>query len=82
MYQAYDRLDPSAVPRPDIDGMLEALNLDDLPGVMSRMGNVLEEVTAGIHPEIHRIEEMLREAGAQAAMMTGSGPTVFFACCE
>lgn len=39
--------------------------------------NDLEAVTAGEHPEIVHLEERLLRAGAVAAMMTGSGPTVF-----
>ncbi len=39
--------------------------------------NDLEPVTAGRHGVITEIRELLRGHGAVAAMMTGSGPTVF-----
>lgn len=77
VYGAYDSLDPAGIDHPDIDGMVNALEKGDLSGVLQRLGNVLEDVTAALHPEIHRIEEILIECGAAAAIMTGSGPTVF-----
>lgn len=39
--------------------------------------NDLEAVTAAEHPEIILLKERLLQAGAEAALMTGSGPTVF-----
>ena len=41
------------------------------------MGNVLEDVTIPMHPEIETIKQAMMEAGALNAMMSGSGPTVF-----
>lgn len=77
VYSAYDKLDPEEIDHPDIDGMVDALNRGDLPGVCVRLGNVLELVTARIHPEITQIEEMVKELGVKDTIMTGSGPTVF-----
>jgi len=69
-------LDENTV-HPDIDGMIEALKAQDLPGVAARMGNVLEDVTEKQYPVIGKIKTSLREAGALNALMSGSGPTVF-----
>lgn len=64
--------------RPDIDGMLAALNAGDLRGVAQRMYNVFEDV---LEPRQHRIVEEIKQtlisAGALGASMSGSGPTVF-----
>ena len=49
----------------------------DVQGVLRRFGNVLEPVTAGAHPEIREIARQMLENGAEPAMMSGSGPTVF-----
>lgn len=62
---------------PDIDGMAEALLHGDLRGVCDRMGNVLETVTVQKYPVIEEIKDLMREMGAQNALMSGSGPTVF-----
>lgn len=62
---------------PDIDGMIEALRMEDLHGVTQRMENVLETVTIPEHPEIQQIKELMIKEGALNALMSGSGPTVF-----
>ncbi len=62
---------------PDIDGMIAALQKGDLDGITDRLGNVLETVTVKAHPVIEQIRELLRKQGAENALMSGSGPTVF-----
>lgn len=62
---------------PDIDGMVEALRIENLHGVTQRMENVLETVTIPEHPEIQQIKELMIKEGALNALMSGSGPTVF-----
>jgi 4-diphosphocytidyl-2-C-methyl-D-erythritol kinase len=41
------------------------------------MGNVLESVTIPHYPVVQKIKEQMLMSGASAAMMSGSGPTVF-----
>ena len=62
---------------PDIDGMIRALQEGDLKGITDRLGNVLETVTVKEYPVIEELKELLREQGAENALMSGSGPTVF-----
>ena len=62
---------------PDIDGMAEAIRQGDLEGVCSRMENVLETVTETKYPIISQIKKLLKDAGAENSLMSGSGPTVF-----
>lgn len=62
---------------PDIDGMVRALQEGDLKGITDRMGNVLETVTVREYPVIEEIKEEMKKGGAQNALMSGSGPTVF-----
>lgn len=62
---------------PDIDGMVEAIQVGDLDGVCKRMENVLETVTETKYPIISQIKTLLKDAGAENALMSGSGPTVF-----
>ena len=42
-----------------------------------RAANDLEEPASSLLPEIARLKEMVRGAGAGWVSMTGSGPTVF-----
>ncbi len=67
---------------PDIDGMAAALAAGDLEGVTDRMGNVLETVTVKEYPVIERLKKMMCGLGAENALMSGSGPTVFGICKE
>ena len=53
----------------------EALEKGDLAGLCGSLYNVFEEVTA--LPELSEIRQELRQSGALAAMMTGSGSAVF-----
>lgn len=62
---------------PDIDGMIRALQEHDLRGITDRLGNVLETVTVREYPVIEELKELMRREGAENALMSGSGPTVF-----
>lgn len=62
---------------PDVDGMVEALTAGDLKGITDRMGNVLETVTEKAYPVIGKIKSLMKTEGAENALMSGSGPTVF-----
>lgn len=74
----YEKLDAHEIEdHPDIDGVLEGLERQDLKKIASSMGNVLEKVTVEEYPVIEEIKEMMKANGALNAMMSGSGPTVF-----
>lgn len=75
VYQELDSLEEP--PHPPIDMQIQDLEQKNLKALASHMGNVLEYVTVPMHPEITRIRQMMEEQGALAAMMSGSGPTVF-----
>ena len=62
---------------PDVDGMTDALKKGDYDGIVKRLGNVLESVTIPAYPEIGKIKEIAILNGAEGALMSGSGPTVF-----
>ena len=47
------------------------------PALFEEVGNDLEAVTIKRYPEIGDIKKELKKAGAAAALMSGSGPTVF-----
>lgn len=70
------RLDEGLV-HPDVDGMIEALEAEDVSGVADRLGNVLESVTTILYPEINELKSAMKKMGALNSIMSGSGPTVF-----
>ena len=74
----YESLDMNGVDRhPDIDGLIDAIKRQDINGICSLMGNVLENVTVPLYPVIESIKNDMMDNGAINAMMSGSGPTVF-----
>ena len=74
----YEKLDSHEIEdHPDIDGILEGLEAQDIKKIASCMGNVLEKVTIEEYPVIEEIKNVMKAEGAMNAMMSGSGPTVF-----
>lgn len=74
----YGNLRAEALPyHPDIDGMIDAIKAGSLEGITKRLGNVLETVTVEAYPIIDTIKERMKNRGAENALMSGSGPTVF-----
>ncbi|MDR1706307.1 MAG: 4-(cytidine 5'-diphospho)-2-C-methyl-D-erythritol kinase [Clostridiales bacterium] len=61
----------------DTQRLLASIRRGDLPGLCASMANSLESVTAGIHPVIKELKELMLINGALGALMSGSGPTVF-----
>ena len=75
---AYGRYDAQkAVRHPDTEKMLAAIGAGDRLRICRELCNVLESVTIEEHEEVRRLKERMLEQGALAAMMSGSGPTVF-----
>lgn len=62
---------------PDMEGILRSIEAGDLKGLSGKLENVLERVTGREYPVIGEIELVMKSAGALAAIMSGSGPTVF-----
>lgn len=62
---------------PDIDGLVKALQQENLAGIAQHMENVMETVTAKKYPIIMKIKSKMLERGAVNAVMSGSGPSVF-----
>lgn len=62
---------------PDIDGMMQDIEEGNLEKLCDKLENVLESVTGREYPVIGEIEKIMKDAGALAGIMSGSGPTVF-----
>ena len=73
----YKRLQLANVNHPDVYGMIDAIEKNDYSRVCKGLGNVLEEVTLTLYPEVANIKEHMKMFGADAVLMSGSGPTVF-----
>lgn len=62
---------------PDVDGMVEALEAEDIMMLSKKLGNVLEQVTLKRHSVVKDIKNRMLESNALGVLMSGSGPTVF-----
>ncbi len=74
---AYARWDERGETGPDPSDLLEAAASGDLDAIAGRVFNDLE---AGAGPEVEEAKAALLEAGALAALMCGSGPSVAGLC--
>ncbi len=73
----YRRLDLSKIKHPNTNAMIDAIYTKNYDQVCQQVGNVLEEVTLQLHPEVAQIKDQMKRFGADAVLMSGSGPTVF-----
>ncbi|MDQ0063724.1 4-(cytidine 5'-diphospho)-2-C-methyl-D-erythritol kinase [Paenibacillus harenae] len=62
---------------PSIPNMRDALARGSFNDICEGLGNVLEDVTLEVHPEVQQIKESMIRLGADGVLMSGSGPTVF-----
>ncbi|WNC14948.1 4-(cytidine 5'-diphospho)-2-C-methyl-D-erythritol kinase [Brevibacillus brevis] len=62
---------------PSTGNMLQAIETQDFSLMCQSLGNVLENVTLSLHPQVRQIKELMIASGADGVLMSGSGPTVF-----
>lgn len=73
----YRHLDLSSIEHPNIKAMIQAIEKGSFEDVCHNIGNVLENVTLKEYPEVAQIKDQMKRFGADAVLMSGSGPTVF-----
>ncbi|MRX72950.1 4-(cytidine 5'-diphospho)-2-C-methyl-D-erythritol kinase [Bacillus lacus] len=73
----YQNLSLENVKHPDVKGMVRAVESQNYEEICSLLGNVLESVTLEMYPEVAMIKDQMKRFGADAVLMSGSGPTVF-----
>lgn len=74
VYRRFDEL-PASVAG-DTASLLQGLKEGDFEAVAEGLRNDLEPATFSMHPELPELKDRLTAAGA-AALMAGSGPTIF-----
>ena len=62
---------------PDIDKIKNALEDGNVSVIYENLGNTLEDVTLKMYGEVGKIKGNLKNLGAGAVLMSGSGPSVF-----
>jgi len=76
----FQQVDIEEISHPDMMKLSEAILQQDYQQMIQHMGNSLEDVTIPKHPIVQQIKERMVKYGADAALMSGSGPTVFALC--
>ncbi|WP_102029472.1 4-(cytidine 5'-diphospho)-2-C-methyl-D-erythritol kinase [Salirhabdus sp. Marseille-P4669] len=62
---------------PNTEAMRKAMVHGDYEGMCNHLGNVLENVTLNLYPQVNQIKDLMFKVGADNVLMSGSGPTVF-----
>jgi len=75
--EVYGGLKVEGLEHPNTKQMIRAIEMEDYELLCSSLGNVLETVTFKLHPEVVMLKEQMKRFGADATLMSGSGPTVF-----
>ena len=76
LFRAIDRLKLRL--KPDVSGMVKAVEDRDLPGIARRMFNVFESALSRSQADkVRNLKDHLLDGGALGAAMTGSGSGVF-----
>lgn len=70
----------NSIEHPNIEGLKKAVIKNDYLLMTEMIGNALESVTIKRHPVIQQIKDRMMKYGADASLMSGSGPTVFALC--
>lgn len=73
----YTSLQTNKVPSPVTELMVKSIKAGEQAKLPELMSNHLESITFSMMPELQQLKETLIFAGAEKAMMSGSGPTVF-----
>lgn len=76
-WTVFEKLDIQRLSHFDVKAMVEAIKVKEYKAVVSLAGNALEEVSADQQPMITRIKESMLKFGADTAVMSGTGPTVY-----
>lgn len=73
----YSNLKINEISHPDTNNMIRAIKEKNFDLMCASVGNVLEDVTLKLYPEVAGLKEQMQRFGADAVLMSGSGPTVF-----
>lgn len=78
--RVFSKIKVEELPHPDIASLKKAIEANDYFAMSQHLGNSLEAYTASKFPVVQNIKEKMIQFGADAAVMSGSGPTVLALC--
>lgn len=62
---------------PKTKEMLEAIKNQNLDLITINLGNVLEDVTFSLYPQVKHVKDQMMAFSGEGVLMSGSGPTVY-----
>ncbi|MCY1051099.1 4-(cytidine 5'-diphospho)-2-C-methyl-D-erythritol kinase [Mammaliicoccus sciuri] len=74
IYGAFDLENKASVQTP---ACLKAISPNDYASMCQSLGNSLEKVTMQLYPEVEKLKNTMSNTGVDAALMSGSGPTIY-----
>lgn len=78
--RVFSKIDVDTLTHPNIKALQKAIENNDYTEMTQHLGNSLESYTMKKFPVVKMIKEKMLDFGADAAVMSGSGPTVIALC--
>ncbi|EHJ56711.1 4-(cytidine 5'-diphospho)-2-C-methyl-D-erythritol kinase [Streptococcus urinalis FB127-CNA-2] len=76
----FPEIDCESISHVDIISLINAIESNQYQEMLSYMGNSLEDISINRKPFIQKLKDRMTKSGADIALMSGSGPTVFGIC--
>lgn len=76
-WTVFENLAIDSLPHFDSEAMVQAIQEKNYEEVAAQAGNALEKVSAEQQPLITQVKEKMLQFGADTAVMSGTGPTVY-----
>ncbi|EZX15987.1 4-(cytidine 5'-diphospho)-2-C-methyl-D-erythritol kinase [Staphylococcus aureus C0673] len=75
--EIYGALDLENKDEVQTQACLKAIENNDYTSMCQSLGNSLEKVTMQLYPEVEKLKNTMSNTGVDAALMSGSGPTIY-----
>lgn len=75
--EVYGALDLENKEEVQTQACLKAIENNDYATMCQSLGNSLEKVTMQLYPEVEKLKNTMSNTGVDAALMSGSGPTIY-----
>lgn len=75
--EIYGALDLENKDKVQTQACLKAIENNDYATMCQSLGNSLEKVTMQLYPEVEKLKNTMSNTGVDAALMSGSGPTIY-----
>ncbi|WP_027108033.1 4-(cytidine 5'-diphospho)-2-C-methyl-D-erythritol kinase [Lacticigenium naphthae] len=79
-WKVFENLEVEKLPHFDTQAILEAIEAQSYTDLVKRAGNALEGISVLQQPKIEKIKERMLKFGADTALMSGTGPTIYGLC--